>query len=139
MNDEIFLLSRDEYEKYKSFIPTIKCWWWLRSPGGLYEDAAIVLGDGYADPHLSFDYDNIIYDGSGAVRPALRFYPLLSQKAGDRLIKYDFPWIYLGDELAIAEVPIAFRRFDEEGNDYETSEVRKFLLEWTESREEKRK
>lgn len=35
-------------------------------------------------------------------------------------------------DLAIAEVPIAFRRFSKKSNNYEISEMRKYLLEWIE-------
>lgn len=129
MNDEIFLLSIEEYEKYKNVIPKINCWWWLRSPGYSSTNAAYV----YRDGSVNDVGGNIRYDGV-AVCPAIKFNPLLSLKPGDRFIKHDFPWIYLGDCLAISEVPIAFRRFDKEGNDYDTSEVRKFLFEWKRSR-----
>ena len=43
-------------------------------------------------------------------------------------------WIQIDDDLYISELPIAFRRFDEESDDYETSEIRKFLLNWFEER-----
>lgn len=129
MNDEIFLLSIEEYKKYRDLIPKIHSLWWLRSPGNLSQYVAHVDVSGSV-----YDNGNVVNYGIEAVRPAIKFNPLLSLRLGDRFIKYDFPWVYLGDCLAIAEVPIAFRRFDKEGNDYETSEVRKFLFEWKRSR-----
>ena len=132
--DEIFLLSAEEYEKYKPNIPYIRCWWWMRSPGYNSDCAALVNYDGSVCN--SGNYVNI---NSDAVRPALRISNLESSNltVGDRFVKYDFPWIKIDDNLAIAEVPIAFHRFDEKSNDYKTSEIRKFLLNWINERKDK--
>lgn len=129
--DHIFLLSIEEYEKYKDKIPKIDCWWWLRSPGNYPYQAAIVGKGG-----VFYDVGIYVHGNDGAVRPVVNFsrfehdYP----KIGERIIKYNFPWIVIDEGLAIAEVPIAFRRFDEKSNDYENSEIRQFLLDWYEER-----
>ena len=143
-DDEIFLLSSEEYNKYKSNIPLINAWWWLRSPDNSsdYSDlVAFVCEDGSA-----FNYGSRVSRSNGTVRPAIRLtnheplgvgakYRDCVYHVGDRFIKYNFPWIVIDDNLAIAEVPIAFRRFDKESTDYGHSEIRRFLLDWKENRE----
>ena len=140
-DDEMFLLSTHEYEQYKESIPHINAYWWLRSPGYYSNYAAYVINVGSVNFYgLGVDY---VFD---CVRPALKFkstsYFLkrnetgtwTEAKIGDRIIAYNFPWIIIDKDLAIAEVPIAFRRFDDKSNDYETSEIRKFLKEWKNGR-----
>ena len=129
--DKIFLLSAEEYKKYEDKIPLIRDSWWLRSPGYDQFFAAFVYGNG----PLNYGGDDVNNDAV-AVRPALRIDNPQSGnlKIGDRFVEADFPWIVIGDGLAIAEVPIAWRRFDAESNDYETSEIRQFLIAWYEER-----
>ena len=130
-NDPIFLLSTEEYEKYKDKIPQINCWWWLRSPGTNSSNyAANVFYDGSVDYYGHF----VNYGYGAAVRPALRIArpEKYNIQIGMKIIRYDFPWIVIDKDLAIAEVPIAFRRFSKKSNNYENSEIRKFLLEWFE-------
>lgn len=125
--DKIFLLSAEEYKKYKDKIPFVPVSWWLRSPGLLQWNAAVVLRNGGVHTYGSGVYYNAV-----AVRPALQIDNLKSNnlKIGDRFGEADCSWIVIDNDLAIAEVPIAWRRFDAESNNYETSEVRKFLLDW---------
>lgn len=134
MEDKIFLLSVEEYEKYKERIPYIKCWWWLRSPGSELHYAMNVTYDGSA--HNSVDYDYVNYSDV-AVRPVIRreaIDNILDWQIGNRIVKYDFPWFVIDKDLAIAEVPISFHKFDTESNDYENSEIRKFLFDWLKDR-----
>lgn len=128
MNDNIFLLSTEEYEKYKDKIPTINCWWWLKSPGNLSNHIACVRTDGSIS-----NLGNYVDGDDVAVRPALRF-SAPSTTIGERKLFFDFPWVVIDKGLAIAEVPIGFHRFDVESNDYEKSEIRKFLFEWMDKR-----
>ena len=64
---KLFLLSRDEYEKYRGRIPNLHCEWWLRSQGYGEDLVAYVKTDG-----------SVRRSGCGArsddigVRPALR-------------------------------------------------------------------
>ena len=123
MNDPIYLLSRAEYERYKPNIPPITCYWWLRSHGDGSRSAEYVDSSG-----LVCDYGgNVVI--KYAVRPAISLVTT-GLTIGQRVVLHDFPWIVIGEGVAIAEVPIAFRRFDAESNNYENSEVRKFLLDW---------
>lgn len=126
--DPIFLLSTEEYGKYEHKIPCVNTWWWLRSPGEISGDVAIVNNSGL----ISGLGIGVKYGGN-AVRPAVRL---------DRCFKYDknkiiycgVTWVQIDKDLYIAEVPITFRRFDKKSNNYATSEIRKFLLDWYEER-----
>lgn len=127
-NDRIFLLSVEEYNHYKDKIPEINCWWWLRSPGYNSIRAADVNYDG----SVSSNGDRVNYD-DGAVRPTL-YFNSTNFDIGDRFVFLGVTWIVLDKNLAIAEMPITFSRFDKETNDYEKSEVRQYLLNWFEER-----
>lgn len=126
-DDEIFLLSEEEYMRYKNVIPVINSYWWLRSPSHSDDFAEGVDNDG------SIYYGDDVYDDDGCVRPALHL-ESSNHQIGDRIIKYDFPWIVINKCLAIAEVPIGFEKFDDKSNDYETSYIRKWLKEWKKNR-----
>lgn len=128
-NYEINLLSAEEYKKYEDRIPHINCWWWLRSPGYDSSHAALVYFYGSV-----YDRGLSVHTSLVAVRPALKISDGRKYKIGERVILYNFPWIIINEGLAIAEVPIAFRRFDEKSNDYENSEIKKFLNDWFERR-----
>lgn len=128
--DCIFLLSTEEYEKYKSKIPDINCWWWLRSPGYYSNYAAYVSGDSV------YDNGRYVSNSYGAVRPALRIIPgqWRLTDTNNRIFRCGMIWIEIDEDLYIAEVPITFRRFDEKSNNYQASEIRQFLLNWCEER-----
>lgn len=125
VGDEIFLLSVEEYEKYRYDIPQFNAWWWLRSKGSSSDIVESVCCGNIKDSYSTFI--------DGCVRPALRL-KSNAHPIGSRLMKYDFPWIVIDSNLAIAEVPIATHRFDEKSNNYEASEIRRFLLDWIEIR-----
>jgi len=135
-DDEIFLLSIEEYEKYKDVILKINCWWWLRSRG-----RSPIHGSDSTAGVLGYQVDLYGYSVSSddcGVRPALKFLAAYNEdgiaKIGDRIMVYNFPWILIDKNLAIAEVPIAFDKFDDKSNDYENSYVRKYLKEWVDKR-----
>lgn len=135
-DDEIFLLSEEEYEKYREVIPQVKQHWWLRSPGCTNLYATIVRRDG--DVRDCIDY----VFGGDCVRPVLRVntdsrVALVTDDGkcrhfsiGDRIVKYGYTWIKISDDLAISEVPIGYEKFDDFSNDYETSYIRKWLKNW---------
>lgn len=130
--DQIFLLSAEEYEKYKDNIPKIKCRWWLRSPSIEYQSAASLIHD---DGTLS-NIGNPVNHALG-VRPVLKIDPtefLLPDVCG-QIVCCGVTWIKIDKGLYIAEVPIAFERFDKLSNKYEKSEIRNFLLNWYKERE----
>lgn len=131
MDDRIFLLSIEEFREYADHIPKIMCLWWLRSPGVARSVGSYVSLTSYE----AFDFGIRVNTAGIAVRPALRLNDKQkSLEIGDRFIEAWFPWIVIGDDIAIAEMPVAFLRFDEESNNYETSDVRRFLLGWYEGR-----
>lgn len=126
--DCIFLLSTEEYEKYKDKIPHINSWWWLRSPSSSSTRAAYISIDGNATKYgASVNYIR-------AIRPALRCIAGQWKVADNRIFRCGMTWIKIDENLYIAEVPIAFRRFDGDSNNYQTSEIRQFLLNWCEER-----
>ena len=63
---DVFLLSVEEYKKYKNVIPNIDKWWWLRTPGDDQYYAANVSTDGSV-----FHAGNYVGNDTYAVRPAL--------------------------------------------------------------------
>lgn len=127
MDDKIFLMSMGEYRNYRTLIPEINTNWWLRSAGDNNFSAAIVNHNGSGNTSGK----DVAYNGV-AVRPILNVEDADTSnlKFGDRIIRCGFPWIVIEKGYVIAEVPIAFRRFDVNSNDYDTSEVRRFLLDW---------
>lgn len=131
MNDKIFLLSKEEYNKYRDRIPNVNVRWWLRSPG--FDDifAATVKGNGDVDY-----FGNAVISEHYGVRPALKDDNLKSE-IGERIVRCGYTWVVIDNGLAIAEVPITFKRFDAKSNDYETSEIRRFLLDWYMYRKER--
>lgn len=134
-DDDIFLLAVEECEHYKNEIPHENWWWWLRSPGKHQHSAADVYYDGSV--FCSGYY--VVYNYS-AVRPALKYSNLESQIIEctihkDHFLFHEFPFRIIDAEkkIAIAEVPITFDMFDKESNDYETSYIRRKLLDWFET------
>lgn len=131
-DDEICLLSTEEYEKYRDKIPYINTWWWLRSSGDCSSNAADVYGGGSVN-----NIGHNVRIGNEAMRPALKYSKLkskiiTSEIRKDRFIFNDFPFLIIDEksEIAIAEVPITFDKFDADSNDYESSYVREWLLNW---------
>ena len=138
-DDSIFLLSKEEYEQYKDQIPQINCWWWLRSPGYFSCNVAGVNSDGSIS-----NYGDCVHHNNNAVHPALKLKsidPLYYNKTRDGrgVIYCGTTWECIDEEKEyyIAEMPIAFRRFDGKSNDYALSEIRKFLYNWQKGREVK--
>lgn len=125
--DQIFLLSIEEYNKYKHVIPCINCWWWLRSP---HNDSNDVIGVYNADITCRGVY---IGNDYGAVRPAIRYNDhLITSPIGSRFTWNGVTWVIIDAEkgIAIAEMPIGFEKFDDKSNNYATSYIRRWLLDW---------
>lgn len=126
-NDPIFLLSVEEYAKYKKKIPPVNCCWWLRSPGKSHSNAVDVSSD-----HSIYNSGSYVRFDQSGVRPVLRLDPeeWFFEYLQDRMVLCGVTWIEIDSGLYISEVPIAFRRFDEKDNNYQTSEIRQFLINW---------
>lgn len=129
MIEPIFLLSAEEYEAYKDRIPLIPCVWWLGSQGYFDTDSS------YVDHEGDIKFGAVVTSDRYAIRPAI---VVRSDEGeiGNHIIKCGFPWIKIAPCMAIAEVPIAWRRFDTTSNDYRTSEIRQYLLDWYNERKE---
>lgn len=128
-DDVLFLLSSEEYERYKDKIRCIEMYWWLRDK---YTNSSAyvcrVNTDGYS-----------YYGGASracGVRPCLKYDKIdsiIDSKEKNCFIWNETKWRIIDKEncIAISEVPIWFMEFDNQNNDYETSSIRKFLKEWS--------
>ena len=126
--DQIFLLSIEEYHKYKDVIPHIQCWWWLRSPSRSSSNYAA---------HVDCDdivcYNSHVSNINGVVRPVIQYNDnIITSSIGSRFAWNGVTWIIIDTEkaLAIAEMPIGFEKFDDKSNNYATSHIRHWLLDW---------
>ena len=63
-DDDLFLLSKKEYEQYKNKIPPEACWWWLRNFGPR-KNRAVIHCCGYPI--------DVVVSVSSVVRPALKY------------------------------------------------------------------
>lgn len=137
--EKITLLSAEEAEKVSEENLVYNYWWWLRSPG-YYPNttAGIYEFDDLVDYHSGY----IRYE-DGAVRPAL----IINQKTKlyENIKVFDKYWTYIGNNLyllASFEKPLttmAFNSDESKGNDYETSDVKKFLDNWLKEQKSKYK
>lgn len=119
--DEITLLSVEEAKKLPEFIRACGVWWWLRSPGYyLFSAARVSDGGGIFDFGASVNFIN------STVRPAFRINNLESE-TGDKVIIGKTCCTVVGEDLVLADYPICKHRFDEKSNNWETSELRKFI------------
>ena len=128
--DGITLLSIEEYNKYKENIPSSTGCWWLRSPGYNSDDRATVVNtDGSVD-YLGEDVDYSIY----RVRPVLKI-SNHNLKVKNRLEFKNYLWTVISENLAICDTFIGrycFRknRVGENANDYNTSDIKKYIEDW---------
>lgn len=143
MNDKIFLLSVDECERYYDKIPKYDAdnkdyeyWWWLRTPYKFTASSsshAFHVGGRNGNVGLSYASSN------RAVRPTLDISEFTDLEIADgRFTRLGAEWQVIGDNLAIAVEPIFNSEFGKDNN-YETSEIRKKLLEWYDRAIEKEK
>ena len=128
------LLSIEEAEEYltdeeRKYI----CWWWLRSGSYSSHNAASVYGDGFIS---YYGYGDFVCDSGDCVRPALQIKNLESSnlEIGDifelggyefKVISENLAWMHKQDIGCCA-----FNKDLENGNNYETSDVKKFVDEW---------
>lgn len=102
-------------------------WWWLRSPGGYQDYAAGVDDDGSVSAH-GYGVDAI----SIGVRPALRIenLALANLKIGDELYFGSERFKIISDHLALCNSIVGYMRFDARSNNYEYSEIKKYVDNW---------
>lgn len=132
----ITLLSIEEYEAYRPYIGPAGYTWWLRSTGNYSAYAACVGSRGYVD-----SYGQVVGYNDIAVRPALQITNLESAniKIGDKFCLFGYKWTVISKELALCDEVVGKHAFREdwqaEGtNDYEKSDVKRFLEEWFDER-----
>lgn len=129
----ITLLSREEFEKNKEWIPATlnKTKWWLRSKGCCDDYAC------YVDSNTNLICDDGYIDLAKDVRPVLLFKTTAEINPGDEFILFArYCWVVLettlnGNFMAISLESIGRPYFNEYGksNDYENSEIKKYLEE----------
>lgn len=128
--DGITLLSVDEYRKVKNYIKPLDFNWWFRSPGDNSYHAARVNGVGIVY------FDGFRVDSYLGVRPALR----INLKSSDFQIGDSFrfgahTWTVITKDYALCDTTICNMPFREDwqaqdANDYEKSDIKKFLKDW---------
>jgi hypothetical protein len=129
------LLSYEEYEKYKTRISRRDYWWWLRSPGSSMLDAFFVDNWGYI-------YSDSILDNAVAVVPALKIILNSDFKIGDKIKFGSNTFTIISDNYALCDNNIGYHWFREgfeinDANNYEKSDVKKFIDGWFKEQEEK--
>lgn len=131
------LLSTEEAKQLdKEILKASDNWWWLRSPSiydKYYNQAAYVEGD-YGN---LIDYGLNVSLGDIGVRPALCISNLSSSnlQIGDKFEFGDRNFTVISDKYALCDESIgecAFRKDweAENANDYEKSDVKKFVDDW---------
>ena len=136
---DITLLSRQEASALPRYVLAYSGWWWLRSPGLSSLRAALVNLGGSV-----LDYGYIVNFSNVAVRPALILNSnssgLKSIKNGNIIKVFSHYW-YFQDSLALLmDEPLtkmAFNKDWHKGNDYETSDIKKWLDNWFKEQKEK--
>ena len=128
--NEITLLSVDEYKANRYLISNIPSWWWLRTPGTNidYPGVEQIINGWIFAGYVSHNE---------GVRPVLRIKNPESAflKIGVKFRLANYTWTMLGDGLALCDDVIgecAFRKDWKatDANDYEKSDVKKYLEQW---------
>ncbi len=121
----ITLLDKIEYKKARMNVPKHDKWWWLRTGAFASKYVTNVGSD------CSF-HDSIVCNHDGGVRPALIFSPSSSLlHTGDKVYLWDYIWTVINEDgMMLCDSILDERRFDAESNDYETSEIKKYLENW---------
>lgn len=128
--EEITLLSYEEFKKYKSVIPNINAWFWLRSPAFNSKYASSIFSrNGISD------YVYGLSDKEGCVRPALRLNTFDSSELQprDKVQLFGLDWTVLNitknQIYILADNIVAQRRFDSTRRKWESSELKAWLEE----------
>lgn len=130
---KIELLSIEEANEIPNWIRANCSWWWLRSPGLRQGSAAYVDLGGSVDcrgGNVSIDY--------AYVRPALTIKNLdsFNLKIGETIEVGELIAQYIGDNKVLPCKSIGDHRFDSTSNDYEESEIKKYIEDWLTERQE---
>ncbi len=127
----ITILSSEEYEELESRIPPLNDNWWLRSPGYFDIHVATVMDDGHV---------NVIgcYVGSAYpnVRPAL-ILESSNLQIGDNFKFGNHTFTVFSEKYALCDDSIGKHCFRKDwkakdANDYEKSDVKRYIEDWYE-------
>lgn len=128
------LTIEEEVEALPNHLRPYTNWWWLRSPGYISRLATYAHLDGSVD-----DLGNLVHNCNASVRPALQIANLKSTdlKVGDSIFFNDKEFEIISDTLAFCKTDIGTHWFRkdwqaEDANDYEESDVKKFVDDWFE-------
>jgi hypothetical protein len=131
---EITLLSVEEYNAAKEYIPEAKYCWWLRTAGNTPIDAALVLAFG------RLREAGYIVSSEKAVRPALRVsnFEALNLVPGNKVIDFaGCNWTVIAKDMMLCDSSIGDHCFrlrkdlhKSDANVYEASDVKKYLETW---------
>lgn len=126
---DITLLSIEEAKKLPERLREYEDWWWLRSSGISKYYAAYVDDDG------SVSSRGLVVCGNyGSVRPALVINLNSSSfKVGDCFIFANKEFEIISENMAFCKSDIGLSRFAEVTNNYETSEIKKYINNWFEN------
>lgn len=130
----ISLLSKDEYECFKSIIPDFAGWWWLRTPYSRQNQDVFVV-DGNRN-ELSCSFCGFI----GNIRPMCEFTLDISddifwhkpeQIIGKKIAFGEYAWTILGAETgevqALCDNEIDCGSFDLYTNEWDASDLKEWL------------
>lgn len=133
--ESIYLLSIQQAERLPKYILAIGDSWWLRSPGTF-------CGAVEVDENGNVNYFGLKVDyNRGGVRPALKIknLDLLNLEIGETVKVFGLLAQCIGDNSVLLCESITNHRFDSKSNDYETSEVKRFIEEWLKERRPEKK
>lgn len=127
----ITLLTKEEVEALPVDIRKCYEYWWLRSPGHYYNEAAFVFGE-YGDvDRLGYSVDEEL-----DVRPALRVnLKSTNLQIGDKVAVFGYVWTVITENLIlcddiVGESPFRKDRYASDANKYEASDIKKWLEQW---------
>lgn len=135
-NTEITLLSTEEYESARKFIPRLRTGkrWWLRTPSEFYKRVITVYPDWLYNGDIDYLGTEVICYSD--VRPALKFRDTdsASLQIGDKILFAGYIWTIIADNIALCDDIIASCKFNSEerynDNDFDRSEIKQFLINW---------
>lgn len=132
--EDVTLLSTEEYKEHRSMIPGISTFCWLRSPGAYTHLAAFVNGRDIVN-----GVGHMVNWSGLAVRPALKLGTTRGCYVGKTFELCGYEWTLIDDDLAICNecVGETYFRADadaRDADDYEKSDIKKWLDNWAEEK-----
>ena len=128
--ESIYLLSFKEAKDLPLSVLSNGSFWWLRSKGDKRGLATMVDNVGYFYPYC-------FVDGICGVRPAIRIKGLKLNniiRVGDTVDLLGMEAQYIGNNSILLRENISAHRFDAKSNEYEISEIKKYIEDWLEEK-----